>query len=394
MATLSTPAVLAFRSVHEFGVRADAEGLQTEAIQRAIDACAAAGEGLSFPAGTYRSGTLLLRSHLALRLEEGAVLLGSDKIADYDTKLCGGGFLISQDLQDIRVEGPGVIDGADCADPNGEEGFRGPHCLAFTRCKDVRITGLTIRRSANWAFNFVECSDVAFDKLTILAGHDGVDAMNSRGFRFSHCDFRTGDDCIAGNGNQDFHFIDCAFNSSCNGMRLSCIDLLVDRCRFYGPGQYAHKITGHNKMLAAFVHFSPPDRAGCAGPQPQSDRWLIANSTVENANQLYEFDYRTLWQNGRPAGHVTFRDVTATGLTRPITVCGDGGRQFRLTLERVTLALPRGTWFHHPFVDLRTFDALEIRGLTCIGVDGSHMAISTVDGRRVDVQAMECKTSA
>ena len=387
----STSVASTIRSACDFGVRPNAECLQTKDIQQAIDTCAASGHILSFAAGTYRTGTLYLRSHTAIRLEEGAILLGSQNIADYNSTLCGGGFFISHDIEDVSIDGPGMIDGADCANSDGEESFRGNHCMVFSRCQNVRLNGLTIQRSANWAFNFMDCSKVTFDHVTILGGHDGVDAMNSREFRFTDCNFRTGDDCVAGTGNEDFQFHDCAFNSSCNGFRLSCIDLLVERCRFYGPGQYAHKITGLNQMLAAFVHYSPTDRAGCTGSHLQSDRWIIANSTVENVNHLYAYDYRTLWQNGRPAGHVVFRDVTASGLTKPITVCGDGGRQFRLTLERVTLALPKGTWFHHPFVDLRTFDALEVRGLICIGADGTHPPISTVDGRRVDVYALECK---
>lgn len=378
--------------ITDFGAVPDSDAPQTIAIQRAIDAVAADGGGiLHIPRGTFVSGTVRLASRLTLRLDEGAVLLGSSDIADYDARYWGGGFIVCADLDAITIEGPGVIDGADCVNPKGEEGFRGPHCVALANCTNVVVRDLTIRRSANWAFNCVSSSEVLFERVRIRGGHDGVDAMDCRRMVFKECDFRTGDDCIAGAGNHEFSFENCYFNTSCNGVRLSCIGLIMRGCRFKGPGESVHKITGKNEMLAAFMHFSPPDRVGCSGIQPQSDEWLIENCTIEDVNQLYEFDHRTLWQNGRPVARVTFRDVTATGLRKPIWVCGDTRRQFHLTLERVRLAVPFGTWFHHPFVDLRSFDCLDVRGLTCVGVDDSHPAISTVDGLRIEVRNLSCE---
>ena len=379
--------------ITEFGAVPDSLQLQTGAIQRAIDAAAAGGGGcVRIPRGTYVAGTLRLASHLTLKLDEGAVLMGSSDIGDYDVRYWGGGFIVCTDLDRVTIEGPGVIDGADCRNPKGEEGFRGPHCIAFANCTNIVVRNLTVRRSANWAFNCMSCSDVRFERVAIFGGHDGVDSMHSRRLVFTDCDFRTGDDCIAGADNHDYTFENCFFNSSCNGLRLSCIGLTMRNCRFKGPGEAVHMITGKNEMLAAFVHLSPPDRPGCSGPQPHSDEWLIENCTIEDVNQLYEFDHRTLWQNGRPVKHVTFRDVTATGLRKPIWVCGDNRRQFHLTLERVRLALPYGTWFHHPFIDLRSFDCLDVRGLTCVGVDDSHPAISTVDGLRIDVRDLRCES--
>lgn len=374
------------RSITEFGVAPGV--LATAAIQAAIDTCA--GGTLVFPAGIWRSGSLRLRSHLTLRLEAGAVLEGSADIADYDKRYWGGGFLIAKDLEDVAITGEGVIDGADCRDPAGEEGFRGPHCLAFTACRGIRISGITVQRSANWAINCVDCSDAVFDGLRIRGGHDGVDAMYCQGFVFRDCDFRTGDDCIAGSDNRDFAFAGCRFNTSCNAFRFACLGLRVARCRFHGPGEFAHKISGRTGMLTAFIHFSPPDRRNCQGLQPQSDDWLIEDCTVDGVEQLYEFDHRALWQNGRPVRQVTFRGVEARTLKEPIFVVGDIRRQCIVVLERVTLAIPAKSWFHHPFIDMRSFDALKLIDVTCVGVDGSHPAVSTVDGLRVDIDGLRC----
>ena len=58
-----------------YGAVADGATDSTTAIQRAIDACAAAGGGrVTVPAGVFRSYTLSLKTNVELHLEAGAVL--------------------------------------------------------------------------------------------------------------------------------------------------------------------------------------------------------------------------------------------------------------------------------------------------------------------------------
>ncbi len=78
------------------------------AIQKAIDACGAAGGGVVYvPPGEYTSGTLHLRSHVRLHIEGGATLFSvKDKGAfDKDALLFG------EDLENITLEGRGTVDG-------------------------------------------------------------------------------------------------------------------------------------------------------------------------------------------------------------------------------------------------------------------------------------------
>ena len=70
--------------ITQFGAVADGRTLNTAAIQRAIDECAAAGGGeVRVPPGVFVTGSLLLKSNLTLRLMPGAVLQGSQDPADY-----------------------------------------------------------------------------------------------------------------------------------------------------------------------------------------------------------------------------------------------------------------------------------------------------------------------
>jgi polygalacturonase len=53
-------------------------------LQAAIDAAAHAGGGtVIVTSGIYRSGSIFVRSHVELRLEQGATILGSQSLADY-----------------------------------------------------------------------------------------------------------------------------------------------------------------------------------------------------------------------------------------------------------------------------------------------------------------------
>jgi len=56
--------------VNDFGATADGPATNTAAIQRAIDAAAAAGAGVvTFSNGTYLSGAIFLKSNVRLRLQ-------------------------------------------------------------------------------------------------------------------------------------------------------------------------------------------------------------------------------------------------------------------------------------------------------------------------------------
>ena len=71
-------------NIAEFGAVADGKTVNTLAIQAAIDACHANGGGrVVIPAGTYVTGSLFLRSHVELHLEQGAKLIASTHLEDY-----------------------------------------------------------------------------------------------------------------------------------------------------------------------------------------------------------------------------------------------------------------------------------------------------------------------
>ena len=82
----------AIYDVRKFGATGDGKTVDTPAINKAIEAVAAAGGGvLVFPAGTYVCFTIRLKSHVDLYLDRGCTILAADSPKPGDTTGYNGG---------------------------------------------------------------------------------------------------------------------------------------------------------------------------------------------------------------------------------------------------------------------------------------------------------------
>lgn len=234
--------------------RVAADGGRAE-IQHAIDAAAAAGGGrVVVEPGVYPIGTLRLKSHVELHIEEGAILLGSTNRADYaefpkDVCQISPGnaecaLVMAWDADDVAITGKGTIDGQGTAFhdrrpprghwPKPKSGFR-PHMIQFVRCNGVRIEGVTFKDSPQWTMFIRLCEDVVVDGIRIdgnlqIINNDGIDFDSCRRVRVGNSSFKTGDDCIilrAMRERQDEHVVcedivvsNCVLNSTCQAIRM------------------------------------------------------------------------------------------------------------------------------------------------------------------------------
>src|SRR5271165_5354425 len=113
-------------SITNFGATNDPSYLNTENIQRAIDAVFYAGGGeVTVPAGTFITGMIFLKSRVHLHLEPGATLKAASRPEDHPKRKLNvgmpwnGGFeddnrfhlLAAIDCEDIAISGLGVLDG-------------------------------------------------------------------------------------------------------------------------------------------------------------------------------------------------------------------------------------------------------------------------------------------
>lgn len=108
-------------NISDFGAAGDGHTLNTEAIGKAIRACAKAGGGsVVIPPGTWLTGPIRLESNINLHLERGALIQFSRSIGDYPfiPGLDGKSkrFIVTPPLSaygdsNIAVTGEGVLDG-------------------------------------------------------------------------------------------------------------------------------------------------------------------------------------------------------------------------------------------------------------------------------------------
>ena len=71
-------------NVAQYGAKGDGKTVNTKILQDVIDRCSSNGGGTVYvPAGVFVTGTIFMRSHVMLHLEQGAVLRASDNLDDY-----------------------------------------------------------------------------------------------------------------------------------------------------------------------------------------------------------------------------------------------------------------------------------------------------------------------
>jgi parallel beta helix pectate lyase-like protein len=314
--------------IREYHQAADDPTLDTAAINRAIDACAAAGGGqVLIPPGRYVSGTIHLKSHVTLFLTAGATLVGTTNLSLYEPPAVPSfmpeakwgkwhrGLLVSDGAEDITICGQGTIDGRKVFDPTGEEHMRGPHAIIFADCRRFTIRDISIIDAANYAIFFQASDDIDIRNVKITGGWDGVHFRGAPGHwchnvNIINCEFYTGDDSIAGRYWDNTVISGCIINSSCNGIRLigPATRLLVNNCLFYGPGQRPHRTGGRTNMLSGII-LQPGAWDKTEGPL---DDVLLANNTMRDVASPV-----TIWTKpGNPVGRITVAGLNATSVYR------------------------------------------------------------------------------
>jgi len=202
--------------IRNYGAIRDGAAMETEAIQKTIDACHAAGGGIvRVPAGDFQVGTIWLKSNITISLDYGASLLGSQNLADYPTEGLDdpreGGprcLIYAKDATNITIEGLGVIDGRGTPEffPRFISGSRKerlprPRLIRMVNCDQLTFSGVTYKRSAFWGLHLIDCKNIHFNAVTIRFrnnnfNNDGLDLDGCENVLIENCDIDSGDDAI------------------------------------------------------------------------------------------------------------------------------------------------------------------------------------------------------
>jgi polygalacturonase len=195
--------------VRKFGAAGDGKSLDTAAIQRAIDAAAAAGGGqVLIPGGRkYLVSTLVLKSRIDFHLADDAELFASTDQKHYPEG--ADGILTCEGAQNLKITGTGNINGRALEfmtgyDKEGEIWLPGPFrpkIFVLTGCQGLEIREISFGQAAFWGLHMLGCEHVLIDRIKIrnhleVPNCDGIDPDHCRDVEIKNCDIVCGDDAI------------------------------------------------------------------------------------------------------------------------------------------------------------------------------------------------------
>lgn len=377
------------------GAVGDGTTLNTMAIQRAIDQCAAQGGGtLVVPKGTFMTGSLFFKPGVNLHLEAGGVLKGSQNTNDYpwiDTRIAGlemkwPAALINADGVDgFELSGPGTLDGSgerwwreywdtrrkeqDDVDPHFKVGR--PRLVHVIRSKHVVVRDLLLKNPAFWNLQLTYCDGILISNVTVrahnptlrAASSDGIDIDSSRDALIVGCDIECDDDGICLKSGRD-----------ADGLRVNkpTENVVVRNCRV-GPA--AGLVVIGSETSGGIRHVRVYDcRAdnGCSevvrfkthsGRGGTVEDVVYENITAEGVRQVFNFNMDALGNTwlpeqfrqvvAPPRGTPVFRNITVRNVTAKN--CGSAGRLVGLpesplrdiTLENIDLQARSGFTIRH-----------------------------------------------
>jgi polygalacturonase len=203
-------------NVQQFGADATGVTASTAALQRAIDTAAQGIGGCVFlPAGNYLTGTLWMRSNVALELDAGAVISAQAEVQAFPVchsawegpaSPCHASLIVGEGLRNVTLKGRGTIDGRGAfwwdLFHRQELKHTRPHLVRLVDCKEVSIDGLNFINSPRWTINPVACEDVTITGITIQnpddsPNTDGINPDSCSNVKISDCRIDVGDDCVA-----------------------------------------------------------------------------------------------------------------------------------------------------------------------------------------------------
>jgi polygalacturonase len=230
----SKPEAVLF-NVRDFGAKGDGKALDSPAINKSIEAASKMGGGtVFFPAGTYRSFSIRLKSNIALYFDQGSVLLAahpndgdgkydapepnpSDKYQDFGHSHWQNSLIWGENVENISILGPGLIWGKGLVRSGGQSrtkeqndaikdiktdkntapfGYPNPRdrvetgwgnkAISLKLSRNVTIRDVSILHGGHFAILATGVDNLTIDNLKIDTNRDGIDIDACRQVRISN----------------------------------------------------------------------------------------------------------------------------------------------------------------------------------------------------------------
>lgn len=208
-------------NVRKYGATGDGKTLDTEAVNRAIDAAAQQGGTVVFPAGSYLCFSIHLKSRVHLYLQPGSAIVAADSphpgeqtgyrsgvydaaepntawdaYQDYGHNHWHNSLLWGEDLHDIGITGAGLIWGRglssggwgkDGALFKAEQAGVGNKSIALKNCRNVVLRDFSILKGGHFGLLMTGVDNLTIDNLKIDTDRDGMDIDCCQNVRVSNC---------------------------------------------------------------------------------------------------------------------------------------------------------------------------------------------------------------
>jgi polygalacturonase len=196
--------------VRAFGAIGDGQTLDTPAINKAIEAAAAACGGVvRFPAGSYLCYSIHLKSHITLYLDPGATIVAADapasgasggydppepnawdKFQDFGHSHWHNSLIWGEDLENISIEGQGLIWGKGLSRGDRDLALAagvGNKSISLKNCHNVTLRDISILHGGHFAILATGVDNLTIDNLKIDTNRDAIDIDCCRNVRVSNC---------------------------------------------------------------------------------------------------------------------------------------------------------------------------------------------------------------
>ena len=196
-------------NVRVFGAKGDGTTLDTTAINKAIEAAAAAGGGtVSFSAGNYLCYSIHLKSNVAFFLGPGATIIAADppaqrgtgydppepnafdKYQDFGHSHWHNSLIWGEEISNVSIFGPGLIWGKGLSRGSGDAALAagvGNKSISLKNCHNVTLRDFSMLHGGHFAILATGVDNLTMDNLKVDTNRDAIDVDCCRNVRISNC---------------------------------------------------------------------------------------------------------------------------------------------------------------------------------------------------------------
>ena len=195
-------------NIKDFGAVGNGTHIDSEAINRAIQAAASQGGGTVYvPAGIYACYSIRLESHIQLYVEQGATILGAfpteaqgydspepnehNAYQDFGHSHWKNSLIWGIGLEDITISGPGTIYGKGLTREESRLDGVGNKAISLKDCKNVTLKDLNMLHCGHFALLATGVDNLTIYNVKVDTNRDGFDIDCCRNVRIHACSVNT-----------------------------------------------------------------------------------------------------------------------------------------------------------------------------------------------------------